>query len=164
MWGAMHAPLSDLCRPEARLVLQIVPSASVSATEEVLAYVPDAVLDLALGLRTVGPTQTRNKPPVASEVSEGGGEGDFAARLPPCVSALRTTVLGLSERISLGTPPRYSKVASCRRRKEGSFWSVAMSKNIARLYPRVLTKPLRFWRVPSWSVMSPRSPQSTWAC
>src|SRR5229473_4543735 len=82
--GAVNAHVAGLVQPAPSQTKQVVGLAVVADPRpEVLAHVADAVLGLALGLRTLGATESRPKAVVVSEVKE--------ARMEDRVTALVVT-------------------------------------------------------------------------
>src|SRR5216684_8760727 len=73
--GAVNAHVAGLVQPAPSQTKQVVGLAVVADPRpEVLAHVADAVLGLALGLRTLGATESRPKAVVVGEVDEAGME------------------------------------------------------------------------------------------
>src|SRR5712692_7173534 len=73
--GAMDAYVAGLIQPAPAQAKQVVGGAVVADSRpEVLAHIADAVLGLALGLRTLGATEPRSKAVVLGEVDKAGME------------------------------------------------------------------------------------------
>ena len=78
MGCAMHSRQSHRPAPNLHLLAQVVEAVGVASAQEVFAQVANAALNLAFGLRAVGPTQARGETPVAGEISKRRIEFHFA--------------------------------------------------------------------------------------
>src|SRR5262245_44653957 len=75
----MYPPIGNAGQPVAQLSAQVVEITGLTPAQKTLAQIADTTLDLALGLRTIGMTQTRSKAPVTGEIQKGRMPDDLAA-------------------------------------------------------------------------------------